>query len=317
MTHASTPMGEQFELSASINGARQYAVVNQVGAALRRLSINGMELVQDYPAAIAAPSCAGVVLVPWPNRVAGGKWKNQGREEQLLITEPKLNNAIHGLLRHHAYSRVASTDSSVTLAATIAPAPGYPFELATTVHYQLLADGLSVTHRLQNLGTDTAPVAIGAHPYLRLGEVPIGELELEVNAEVRLGLDSSMIPTGEAIPVAGTAFDYREGQLLGQVALDDVWAQLIRDADGGSRHYLRAVDGRRVELRMDANFGFLQAYTTASFPGTNGPVHAIALEPMTAPANAFNSGQGLHQLQPGQVWEASWGIGYSSGGGAQ
>ena len=31
---------------------------------------------------------------------------------------------------------------------------------------------------------------------------------------------------------------------------------------------------------------------------------------MTAPANAFNSGEGLRWLAPGETWHLSWGIRY-------
>ncbi|GAA5226184.1 aldose 1-epimerase family protein [Paeniglutamicibacter antarcticus] len=301
-------MGEQFELTASFGDATQHAVVTQVGAALRRLVIDGVELVQDYPPEIAAPSCAGVVLMPWPNRVAGGVWEHDGAKEQLALTEPARGNAIHGLLRHSSYSQVSRTEGSVILAADISPAPGYPFELATTVHYELLSNGVQVTHMLRNRGDNSAPVAVGAHPYLRVGDTEVSELVLVINAQRHMELDGSMIPTGELSDVAGTDLDYRGGRMLGDVALDDGWTEIDRDPDGGSRHYLRAPDGSGVELHMDRNYGFIQAYTTPAFPGPGGPVHAVAIEPMTAAANAFNNGLGLHWLAPGESWETSWGI---------
>lgn len=301
-------MGEQFELTATHGGGAQFAVVTQVGAALRRLVINGIELVQDYPQEIPAPSCAGVVLVPWPNRVAGAVWDHDGVKEQLVPTEPARGNAIHGLLRHSSYSPVLRTPGGVTLAAEISPAPGYPFALATTVHYELVTAGVRVTHRLHNLGDKTAPVAVGTHPYLRVGDTAVSELSLVINARQHMELDDSMIPTGELCDVSGTVRDYRGGRKLGDVVLDDAWTDIDRDPDGGSRHSLRAPDGNGVQLHMDRNYGFIQAYTTPSFPGPGGPVHAVALEPMTAAADAFNNGLGLRWLAPGESWEASWGI---------
>ena len=35
---------------------------------------------------------------------------------------------------------------------------------------------------------------------------------------------------------------------------------------------------------------------------------AVAVEPMTAPANAFNTGAGLRWLEPGETWTVRWGI---------
>jgi aldose 1-epimerase len=34
----------------------------------------------------------------------------------------------------------------------------------------------------------------------------------------------------------------------------------------------------------------------------------VAIEPMSCPANAFNSGDGLIRLEPGRGWSGSWGI---------
>ena len=303
-------MGGQYELTGALGGHAQLAVVNQVGASLRRLAVDGNELVQDYPREIAAPSAAGVVLVPWPNRVAGGTWMHQGRAEQLRITEPKRGNAIHGLLRHSSYREIERTEARVVLAADISPAPGYPFTLATTVVYELVADGLRVTHSLENTGTEAAPVAVGAHPYLRVGDTPVAELTLVIDAARHVEVNELMIPTGKQPAVAGTTYDYRSGRRLGGVVLDDAWTDLGRDAQGGSTHYLEASDGSAAELHMDANYGFIQAFTTTTFKGPAGPMHAVAMEPMTAAADAFNNGLGLRWLAPGEIWEPSWGIRY-------
>lgn len=42
-------------------------------------------------------------MVPWPNRINHGKWQYRGQEMQLDITEPKHDNAIHGLLVQGPY----------------------------------------------------------------------------------------------------------------------------------------------------------------------------------------------------------------------
>jgi aldose 1-epimerase len=52
----------------------------------------------------------------------------------------------------------------------------------------------------------------------------------------------------------------------------------------------------------------VQAFSTRQFPGRE---LAIAIEPMTAPANAFNSGAGVRWLEHGQSWSATWGVRYS------
>ena len=62
---------------------------------------------------------------------------------------------IHGLLRYTEYTAIDRQRDSVTLSARIYPQLGYPFLLGTAVHYELVADGLRVTHFVENLGAGT------------------------------------------------------------------------------------------------------------------------------------------------------------------
>ncbi|MFH5879108.1 aldose epimerase [Arthrobacter sp. NA-172] len=242
--------------------------------------------------------------------MAGGTWNYDGVTQQLKITEPELGNALHGLLTHSPYRVSARTTDSITLDAGISPQPGYPFDLSTSVRYQLVKDGLCVTHRLENTGPRSAPVALGAHPFLRLGSVPTQELTLYINADTHIEVDERLNPSGITTDVGGTDNDFRAGRLVGSVNLDDAWGDVRREDNGGSVHYLEAPDGSQAQLFMDASFGYVQAFTTTDFATDGGTVTAVAVEPMTAPADAFNSGEGLRWLEPGKVWEASWGIRY-------
>lgn len=308
MPRNSAVPGATFELNAQIGGRTQKVVITELGASLRALEIDGVNLVQQYPTELPEPMSAGAVLVPWPNRIAGGVWELDGMPQQLPINEPARGHAIHGLLRNVRYTLEQRTDSKLVLSAQVHAREGYPFDLATRVEYELLVDGLSVRHVLSNSGVGRAPVAVGTHPYLCVGDVPAADLKLVVNAESHIELDEGMIPTGVVTAVEGTSKDYRSGKLLGAVALDDAWTDVVREVDGSSLHYVQAPDGALVELRMDAAFGFIQVYTTYGFPGLQGPVAAVAMEPMTAPANTFNSGEGLHWLEPEESWNIGWGL---------
>jgi aldose 1-epimerase len=154
---STSPMGEHYEMNATLGGRSQKAVVTEIAASLRALEIDGVALLQDYPAESGPPSCAGWVVVPWPNRVADGKWTYDGAPQQLEITEPGNGNALHGLLSGASYTVAQRTADSITLAADVTAEPGYPFELATAVRYQLVEDGLMVTHSLTNTGHAGTP----------------------------------------------------------------------------------------------------------------------------------------------------------------
>ncbi len=298
------PTGEQLVLETSTSSGELTAVVTTVAAGLRALRLDGIELVPTFGEDRTPPAAAGIVLAPWPNRIRDGRWSHDGVDHQLAITEPALGNAIHGLLRFTEYRVVAQDRDSVTLEATIFPQTGYPFLIETAVHYELVSDGLRVTHRLENVGAEAAPVALGTHPYVKIGGVPTAELELRIEADSHIEVDERKLPTGE-VPVDGTPWDLRDGRRVGELSLDDAFGELASDEDGVIEHVLTAPDGRSVAVWADDDFAYVQAYTTDRFPGEE---LAIAIEPMTAPAEAFNSGRGLRWLGPGEQWELSWGI---------
>lgn len=283
-------------------GAAQ-AVIAPLAAALRSYSRNGTDLVEPCLGPIA-PGGAGLTLAPWPNRVAGGKWLLDGEIQQLDITEVSRGNAIHGLLRNTGYFSEALSAEEVQLTAWIYPQHGYPFQLRHRVRYRLEVDeSLSVWQSLLNVSDRPAPVALGAHPYLRLGELATEELELIVSASTSLRADEQLIPF-EAVGVAADT-DLRTGRRIADLEMDRSYTGLEFADDGYARHTLRATDGRSVSLRQKETCQFVHIYVSTGFPGRS---KSVAIEPMSAPANAFNSAEGLQWLAPGEECGIEWGI---------
>ena len=294
--NTASPTGSQVHLRRGAVTAQ----IAQVGASLRSLRIGDVDLISPYPLDQPTPSCSGVVLVPWPNRVRDGRWNDDGAERLLSSSEPKLGNASHGLLRFTAYS-IEQTDDAAVLRAAVVPQTGYPYLLDTSVSYDLDEDGIEVTHTITNRSQTPAPVAVGTHPFVTIGDVDAHELVLRVPAATAFEVDERMLPTGTRPADAAL----REGVRLGDVTLDTGFGDLTRDDDGLVRHSLTAPDGRRVTLWQGAGFDFVQVYTTTAYPGQ--PL-AVAIEPMTAPADALNSGVGIRRLAPGETWTLHWGI---------
>jgi aldose 1-epimerase len=304
-------LGEQYELTLDADGRSVRAVITEVAAAIRHLSVDGVQLTAGYGQDTVPPFCCGIVLMPWPNRVRDGRWTYSGQTMQLDLTEPKLGNALHGLLRNTPYQLVERSDDAICLRAQVFPQNGYPFQLDTQVSYTLVADGIRVTHTVRNVGSACAPVAVGAHPFLAIGDVPADELTLTVSADHHIDVDDRLNPL-DTTPVLGTKWDLREGQPVSTLELDDAWSGVTM-SDGRSTHSLRAPDGRAVSLWADENFGYVQVFITRAYPSGDALITAVAIEPMTAPADAFNSGEGLRWLEPGESWSMSWGIRYDDG----
>lgn len=285
------------------------AVVGTVAAVLRSLSVGGVQLVETTPADATPQRSNGIVLSPWPNRVRDARWMLDGEPQQLDITEPERDNALHGLLRFTEYAVREQTPSSVTLGATIYPQHGWPFVVDTWVRYELTATGLTVTHGAENLSPAKAPYATGAHPYLRIGAFSVDDLVLTAPASTYIVVDDRLNPTGKA-PVSGTTADLRAGVAVRELVLDTAYGDI--DAVDGVIAWLDAPDGSRLALWQDPEWKYLQVYTAHDFPDPAGPRTAVAIEPMTAPPDAFNSGEALVWIEPGQSWTGSWGLRFSA-----
>lgn len=293
------PTGEQFEIVAG----EASAVVTEVGAGLREFTSGGLPYVETFPATSRPPRGAGNILVPWPNRTAGGRWTWNGAPQQLALNEPAAGNAIHGLLRHTLYRAGERSADAVTLHAVVAPQPGWPVPLDTSVRYAVGADGLTVTHTVRNVGADPVPFGVGAHPYLRVGAAATDDCVLTLAARSMLPLRSGL-PTGPPRAVDG-AFDLRAGRSLRGLVLDHAFGGCApAEGDTLVRHRLDGPGGG-VELWADPDFGWVQVFTPDDHPGRG---RAVAVEPMTCPPDALNSGTGLLTLGSGERWTGSWGI---------
>ncbi|MGN7198757.1 aldose 1-epimerase family protein [Arthrobacter sp. SAFR-044] len=282
------------------------AVVTELAAGLRSFSRGGVLLTETYGDGEISPGGAGITLAPWANRVEDGQWFLDGRKQQLDITEVSRNNASHGLLRNTGYAAVEESPHAVALEAVVFPQHGYPFLVRHRVDYQLSEDlGLRVRQTLANDGAAAAPFVLGAHPYLRVGDAPVEQLQLTVAADTRLVTDDRLIPRSSA-PVDGDV-DFRSGRHIADLAVDVALTDL-RFEGGVARHTLSAADGSAVSLWQDESCRYVHIYVSTVYPGR---ARAVAVEPMTGPANAFKSGDGLRWLQPGESFSMEWGIDYT------
>ncbi len=297
-----SPSGEQHEIASG--GYR--AIVTESGGALRHLTYEGRPLVDGFGADEMSPGGRGQLLVPWPNRVRDGRFSHDGRDLQLPLSEPARHNASHGLVRWVAWTTERHTADSVSLRYRLMAQTGWPWLLDLRVEYALTPDGLTVTQSATNRASESAPYAAGAHPYLCVGDGPVDDLELTLPAGRRFLCDDRLLPVGSE-PVIGTPYDFRSARLLGDTALDDGFTDLVRDEHGRATTVLRDPGtGAGVELWVDEAWTCLQVFTADGVPRT--ARRSIAVEPMTAPADALNSGEGLVVLDPGRVHTGSWGI---------
>ena len=297
-----TPIsGNQFTLRA---GGYE-AVVASIGASLRSFTFEGSDLVVPFREDELRPVYRGAMLAPWPNRVVGGQYEFGGVHNQLPITEVERGHALHGLVVWADFAAVESSDTSVVLAASVPAQAGYPHQLRVRAEYRLDTAGLRVTLTAENAGASVAPVGLGSHPYLVGGAGRVDDWTVEIPADEVLLVDELLVPT-ELSPVAGSEFDFREPHLIGDTFIDHAYTSLVAGSDGVRRVRVLAPDGSGVEMAWGAGLDWLQIHT-ADRPDATSRC-GLAVEPMTCPPDAFNSGTDLIRLDPGASTSASWSI---------
>jgi aldose 1-epimerase len=306
MTSASVTIpltGAQYEIAAG--GYR--AVATELGAGLRELHRDGRPVIAGYQPDELPPGAAGQLLVPWPNRVDGGRYTVAGTQYQLDLSEPRNGNAIHGLGRWAPWPVVRHDQHTVVLHQLLLGRSGYPFCLDLEVEYHLSEDtGLRVSVTAKNVGGQPAPYGTGCHPYLTAGAAAVDDCELTLPVNRWLPANERGIPAGPVEDVAGTPLDFRGTTPIGTARLDHAFTGLDRDEAG--RAWARLLfRGTEVALWAGPGYRWLQVFTGDTLDAGHRR-RAVAVEPMTCPPNAFASGTDLIMLAPGDSVSHTWGI---------
>jgi aldose 1-epimerase len=157
--------------------------------------------------------------------------------------------------------------------------------------------GLRCVLTAKNTGSSAAPVGLGVHPYVdALGLVD--ELVLSLPVRTVQLTDESWRGVGRAPADIGTP--------LGPCEIDAAFCDVIRDADGRTQAVVRRPDGSEVVIWSEGTCRWWVVYTGHTLPAPDYR-RSIAVEPMTCPPDALNTGE-IDVLEPGAALELVWGV---------
>lgn len=268
------------------------------------LTLNGQELlgrVGDIASyAQSGRTCGIPFLHPWANRLSGTTYTAAGQEVSLNSSAALIGHDGAGLPMHGVpWSRLswqvmAETVNSLragldwTSDELLAVFP-YPHRVETDV--RLTPDALTIETLLMAGSSGSVPSSFGYHPYFQIPQTERAAWHITAPAMGRLVLDAHQIPTGETEPFAGLETE------LGTNTFDDGFALTHSPA-------VFSIAGNITKITLE----FLEGYTYAQIFAPKDQQY-IALEPMTAPANALSSGNGLSLIEPGGLFRAKFRIG--------
>src|SRR5919109_2225629 len=165
----------------------------------------------------------GAIVGRYANRIAGGQFTLDGTTYHLARNNGP--NSLHGGLR--GFDKVLwaaepfQGDSGVGVRLRYTSADGeegYPGTLAVRVTYTLTPSNELVVD--YEATTDKAtPINLSQHTYWNLHGAGRGDIldhVLELDASAFTPVDSTLIPTGDIAPVAGTPFDFRRATRIGE-----------------------------------------------------------------------------------------------------
>uniref|UniRef100_UPI0035CAEA22 aldose epimerase family protein n=1 Tax=uncultured Sphingomonas sp. TaxID=158754 RepID=UPI0035CAEA22 len=285
----------------------------------------------DMAGYLAKPNYFGASVGRYANRIKAGHFTLDGKPYTLATNDGP--NALHGGKKGFDKQlwRVVEVKSGpsahVTLSYTSPDGEeGYPGTLSVTATYTLGEDNsLTVDYR----ATTDKPTVLNVtnHSFWNLGgeasQRTILDNLLTIPAETTTPVDTTLIPTGQFRPVAGTPLDFRKATMIGtrirdgrdsQIAVGQGYDEnyVVGRSITTTQHLMARVEdpttGRVMEL--SSNQPGVQLYTGNFLDGTaigkSGHAYrqsdGIALEPQVFPDTPNQPAFGSARLDPGQTY---------------
>jgi aldose 1-epimerase len=225
-------------------------------------------------------------LVPYVNRIRGGRFSFRGREVTLAPNMAGDPSPLHGQGWLNPWTVEGSTEASATLSYDHQPGE-WPWAYHARQELVLDARGLSARLECRNRSDDPMPCGLGFHPYFRCGP----ETRLDARVTHVWTIDEQVLPV-DRVQATGR-YDLEHRNICGQ-DLDNGFAGWGGEA--------RMTDpGWPFELVMSSpDASFFQLYS----PTDGG---TFVAEPVTQANAALNAPEeewpqlGLRVLEPGQA----------------
>lgn len=154
-------------------------------------------------------------LVPYVNRIRGGRFTFRGREVAMQPNMPGDPSPLHGQGWLGPWRVEDSSESSVALAFRHA-AGEWPWDYEARQEFALDDGGLSLRLSCRNSSADPMPCGLGQHPYFPCGP----QTRIDTQATVAWTIDEEVLPV-EEVPAEGR-YDLRERLVCSQ-GLDNGW----------------------------------------------------------------------------------------------
>ncbi|WP_077921990.1 aldose 1-epimerase [Spirosoma sp. 209] len=303
------------------------SIIPAYGGILRRLVLrkgNDLYALLKSPespqALLADETYASAFLFPFASRIRHGIYSFEGQDYALKMNEGSRDNALHGFVHGREFTVIdqdtSPTHAQLTIRYTYeGDTVGYPFPFTMTITYELVQGdqlrlgsnytqdrmcALRVSYEIINTGTTACPAAFGWHPYFMFTEESVDNMTLSLPARMPIVLDGNMIPNGRLGLLNAETIPLKDVQLDSPFAIEPTG--IPAEGDPFAETMLTSLrTGVRLIIGQQTGPGKLN-YLVCYTPGRR---DSVAIEPQTSNVNAFNNGEGLAVLDPGDALSGS------------
>jgi aldose 1-epimerase len=250
-----------------------------------RIQVNGKDLVRTAAALAdfqARPGLSGMpLLAPFANRLdetafyANGKKYNfdleLGNVRGPIPSTGFVNGAkVWQLVEFKADQKSAWVTCKLDFYKIPQFMKQFPFAHTITMTYRVSEGGLEVHTRIDNLSTEPMPVVIGYHPIFELPDGTRDDWTVSVDAKTHWIEIPQRLPTGETQPIESFFNADRQAIPLKNYALiDDVFTDLIRDADGRATMRVK-YNGKELDAILGPKYKTVLLWSTPLAGGGGG-----------------------------------------------
>lgn len=252
-----------------------------------------LDWLRPAPAAgsLAPTAGASFPLVPYSNRIRGGRFRFAGKDYRLAPNFGRSPHTIHGHGWKRPWQVMAHEARSLTLAYR-EDGSDWPQPYRAEQRFTLADGALTLSLAVTNEGEGPMPAGLGQHPYFPRTR----HCRLTAGTERMWTTDAENLPTGTMAPAAGA--DPATGLMPAEAALDNVFTGFA------GRAVIEWPDrGAALTMEADPALAFLVIYTP---PGAD----FFCAEPVSHCTDAVNlvaerSDTGLRILAPGECFAAT------------
>jgi aldose 1-epimerase len=260
---------------------------------------------------------AGIpVLWPFPGRVREARYRFEGREYRLPVTDKGGVHHIHGVVINAPWKvkSQGATSEGAFVESGIGPEDlaedmraGYPFDFALTLRLTLAGASLTYNLRVDNRSSEQAlPFGYGLHPYFRAPLAVSERTPSRTECKVRIPA-AKRWPAKEGMPGGAPeplqpADDFQAWRTLGPDHFDHMYSDIRFEDQWSTAGFRDEGAGLEVLVKADRQFHDWVLFTQPNRP-------SICIEPYTCPPNAINfeeeglSDSHLVVLPPGESWQ--------------